>query len=930
MEQNQKSMMILCFLTGENTPEKTQLQRDYFAGFSVSTIPELPTAISSNPNTSFIVFINSIDKTIPETLSAIPGNVQKNFLRVLILDKNVNHARLPFDVYDVFDVVLNTRKGYEYTANVVKLLVGNGQPSPDAEMHDRRFKTLVNNLPGVAYQCKNDSDWTMLYLSRKMEKLSGYPAKAFINNKDITFSDIILPKDREYVWLAVQKSLKKKLPFQIEYRIRTASGRIKWVWEQGRAIPSENGNELLEGVIIDIDTQKHLEKRIELMREIVLAMNASNDLTELIGIIRQELSNMIVAEDFNLSLFDWDKREFLVPFSDEGREFYKHILMTKTLDAMVIKRNRSIFLKKAEILKLERQGKIYLDGDAPEVWLGVPLEIGGKAAGVIALEDSGNQFAINETDIDLLEFVSVQLVVSILKKQAEDESRKLLKALEQSPISVMIADLEGHILYANNKAAEISGVEVNDLMGKIPNIIEPYKTDAEHFGTIWKALKETGAWEGEFENEDRKGRKYWEYARLSSIKNARGKTTHYVYVKEDISDRKKIETELRQAKVQAEESDKLKTAFLANMSHEIRTPMNAIIGFSEMMRTDDFSEEEHHEFLDLIIDNSKKLLSTLDNIIDIAKIEAGQMTFSNSLCSANKILYDNFYAFEKRKTKLDKSLITFEARQFRENENFMFISDPVRINQVLSNLLENAFKYTGKGIIEFGYKMINEQGQEYIDYYVKDSGQGISPAKMESIFNRFTQVSDNYMSTTGGTGLGLAISRNIARLMNGDIRLDSRVGKGSVFHFLIPYTPARPGIQKVGAATDESGPEYEWPGNTVLIAEDEDSNFQLLEIMLRRTKVRIDRAYNGKQAVDYVLGGNDVDLVLMDVRMPVMNGYEATEHIKKFNPDLPVIIQTAFAMNSDRENSFEAGCDEYLSKPIKATDLYRVMKKFLS
>lgn len=917
--------VLICFLTTKPASDVQEMVEIYFNGFRVHSIQEIPPLISNGSATEMQKLFVPAKEISDQFLDIINSN-RDQILTLLLPDQGIVH-KLPAD--HTFDMVLSTSDGFDKPAEIVARVAGTARIEAKLDEAKNRYKTLVNNLPGVTYRCRNDSDWTMLYLNRAVEKLTGYPAKAFINNKEHTYSDIIIPQDREYVWLSIQKALKKQVPFRLEYRIKTASGRVKWVWEQGRGIVANGGQEFLEGVILDIDKQKNLEQRIELMREMVMALNASSDLTDLIEIIKKELAKLTVASNFTLSLFDWEKREFLFPFVDEGREFYKRKPMWKNLDALVIKRNRPIFLKRNEIMKLQRQGKINPEVKVPEVWLGVPLQFNGKAAGLIVLQDFENEFAINETDTELLEFVSVQLVVSILKKQAEDESRKLLKALEQSPIAVMITDLEGHIVYANNKASEITGYSIREMTGRIPHIIEPYESDADHYQTIWKSLREKGSWQGEFENKNKSGEKYWEYARLSSIKNARGKTTHYVYVKENITVRKQIEDELRKAKTRAEESDMLKTAFLANMSHEIRTPMNAIIGFTEMLRSDDFSEQEHGEFMDLITENSRKLLSTLDNIIDIAKIEAGQMSISSSMCSANKILYDNFYAFEKKKHKLDRLHIAFSAHQYKENENILFMSDPLRINQVLSNMLENAFKYTTQGTVELGYTLTTEDNTEYIDFYVRDSGEGISPEKMQSIFNRFTQASDNYMNTSGGTGLGLAISRNIARLMNGDIRLESELGKGSAFHFLIPFIPAKEEEQTFEPKKKKKKPKSEWPDKTILIAEDEDSNFTLLEVMLQKSKVKLERAYNGKQAVDYVIGGYDVDLVLMDVRMPVMNGYEAMEHIKKFNPELPVVIQTAFAMASDRESSFEAGCDEYLSKPIKATELYQVLEKFL-
>jgi PAS domain S-box-containing protein len=925
--------ILLCFLTNKKISDAMQTAKIHFGLFTTidpNHISSFAKEKTQNTNGLHICFTGKLTAALIKDLSLATSTGSPRYLPVLLIDRGMDISNATDLAQGYFDIILVANGSYAAAASVIEQFTNHNQLQKELDSNEKKYNRLVNNLPGITYRCKNDSDWTMLFLSRKSEKITGYPAKAFINNKEITYSDIIFPGDRERVWLSIQKAIRRDQPFTVEYRITTASGRVKWVWEQGRAHTTRSGEVVIEGVILDIDQQKSLETRLQLMREIVLALSTASDLVESIDIIRREISKVIPADHFSLSLFDRDNREFLVPYMENEKEYFKKTPMGKTLDALVIKRNRPIFLKSGEIKKLERQGKITLDGPVPAVWLGIPLQINEKASGIIVLEDFNNAFAIVETDVDLLDFISVQVVVSILRKQAEEESEKLLQALKQSPVAAIITDLKGHIVYANNKASVITGYAPDEMKSRIPNIIEPYKSDPDHYTNIWKALNEKGAWEGEFKNRTKTGEEYWEYARISSIKNVRGNTTHYLYLKEEITERKNIERELIKAKKHAEESDKLKSSFLANISYEIRTPMNAIIGFTEMLRGDDYSAQEHEEFFNLIIENCKKLLNTIDNIIDIAKIEAGQMTISNTRCSANKILYDNYYTFESMKKKLDKDHIDFTFKQFRENENLLFYSDPVRINQVLANMLENAFKYSTEGAIEFGYTLTEESDFNYIDFYVRDSGASISNRQTEAIFNQIEQKSKTLLSTPGGAGLGLAISRNIARLMNGDIRLESKIGQGSAFHFLIPYNPV-----KTGADVEDS-PTYQkevndmnWPDKTILIVEDEDSNFKLLEIMLRKTKVTIQRAFNGKQAVDYISEGNKSDLILMDVRMPVMNGYEATERIKKMHPKLPVIIQTAFALSGDREHSFEAGCDAYLSKPIKATDLYHLLKKFI-
>jgi len=794
---------------------------------------------------------------------------------------------------------------------------------------ERRLSTMVDNLPGIAYQCKNDPNRTMLYISRRALYLTGYASKDFIGSQKIAYVDIIHPDDRQRIFNEVQEAITRNELFQMEYRIITKHNITKWVWEQGRGVNIPGQQDIiLEGLIIETTERKQAEIRTQIMRNIAVATGNTNNITEWIDVIRNELGQVINTKNFILALYDDKHKEFSLPYMKDERDHFDAFPVGKTISAIAIKKKKSIFLKGPEIDELERKGKIERFGSPAKSWLGVPLKVNEKVVGIIILQDYEREDAISTFDRDMLEFVSTQVAGAILKKQSEEEIRKLLQSVEQNPNPVIMMDVDGKIEYVNAKFCEISGYTPEDVMGSLPHILNPDQTNQNYIDIIWNALLSGDDWHGEYQNVKKNGVKYWELASISSIKNEEGKTTHYVYVKEDISRRKKMEDDLKEAKGHAEESDKLKTAFLANMSHEIRTPMNAIIGFTEMLSEEYYSEEEHDKFISLVLENGRKLLNILDDIIDIAKIEAGQLNISSQRCSANKILFDNFYTFKQLKAKLNKDHIEIRTAQHDPEKNFLFISDPHRINQVISNLVSNALKYTQEGFIEIGYKIFSENDRDFIDYFVTDSGIGIQKHQQELIFDRFRQIDMEYKRSSGGTGLGLAISRNIARILGGDISIESDLGKGATFHFTIPYHEIVPDSLKVEKPVIKSD-KPDWSDKCVMIAEDEDSNYQLLEIMLRKTKVKVLRAYHGKEALDFIRGGKKVHLILMDVRMPVMDGYEATALIKEFNPKIPVVIQTAFALAGDREISFEAGCDDYLSKPIKSDELLKTLTKFL-
>ncbi len=794
---------------------------------------------------------------------------------------------------------------------------------------ERQLTTLIDNLPGMAYRCKNDKQWTMLFISKNTEVITGYPSDDFIGNAKISFNDIIVAEDQDYVFETIRKSVEEGLSFKLEYRIKTKNNLTKWVWEQGRAVWIRGINEFfLEGFIIDVTERKMAEIRSEIMHNIATALTTTKDVIGLISFIQEELGKVIKTKNFMLALYDDESNLFSLPYMKDEHDHFEHFPVGKTIASLVIKGNKSLLLKGNQIDELQKQGKIERFGSPAKCWLGVPLRVQGKVTGIIILQDYESEEAISENDRELLEFVSTQVAATIIKKQADDEIRKLLQSVEQNPNPVIITDLNGKIEYINQKYCEFSGFDASSVLGKTPRILDTSVTDPEFCKVIRDTILAGNDWRGEYCNYKADGELYWELASISPIKDENQKITHFVYIKEDITSRIKMERDLIAAKIKAEESDKLKTAFLANMSHEIRTPMNAIIGFAEMLHEEDYTPEEHTKFTNLIGENGRKLLAIIDDIIDIAKIESGQLKISAQRCSANKILFDNYYVLRELKTKLGKEQLEIRTSQNTPDENLQFISDPQRINQVITNLLSNALKYTYSGFIELGYKIANHDARKNICFYVKDSGIGIPSAKSEIIFDRFRQVEENHTRITGGAGLGLAISKNIARLMGGDISVESEYGKGSTFSFSIPFKEV-----KTEGSYEQSSPVIRenpnWAGHEILIAEDEDSNYQLLDVMLRKSRVKVLRAYNGKEAVELIRSGRDFDLVLMDVRMPVMNGYEATAAIKEINPNLPVIAQTAFALSGDREISLSAGCDDYLSKPIKSEELYRIMSKFL-
>ncbi|MBN1637662.1 MAG: PAS domain S-box protein [Ignavibacteriales bacterium] len=377
----------------------------------------------------------------------------------------------------------------------------------------------------------------------------------------------------------------------------------------------------------------------------------------------------------------------------------------------------------------------------------------------------------------------------------------------------------------------------------------------------------------------------------------------------DITERIIANEQLLIAKVKAEESDRLKTAFLHNVSHEIRTPLNAIVGFSGFLNNPDLSAEKRKNFTDIILQSSDQLLSIIDDIIRIASIESGQEIIQENEININLIC--NLLKEQFLPQSINKN-ITFNLKTILPDDEAIIITDSTKIIQILTNLIVNALKFTQQGYITFGY-MVKDS---HLEFYVEDSGIGIPLNMQDEIFKRFRQVETTDTRNFGGSGLGLSISKAYVEMLGGKMRLTSELNKGSVFYFTIPYKKVN--LKKLPDIPNIKGLHFEFKKpKTLLIAEDEDSNFMLLQELLSDMGISIIRAVNGIEAVELCKSNPQINLVLMDIKMPEMDGYEATMQIKEFKPDLYIIAQTAYSTEADKNKAFACGCSDFMSKPLK-------------
>lgn len=393
-------------------------------------------------------------------------------------------------------------------------------------------------------------------------------------------------------------------------------------------------------------------------------------------------------------------------------------------------------------------------------------------------------------------------------------------------------------------------------------------------------------------------------------------------LKESLDRIQKMNSELIISKDKAEESDRLKSSFLANMSHEIRTPLNGILGFSSLLKDEDLTKKNAERYIDIIDSSGQQLLTIINDILDISKIEAGQIPISIEVVNITRLMNELLEQFRHQAEFKNLTLILNAGNL---HENMKINTDGNRLRQILCNLLNNAIKFTSDGKVEFG---LLRKG-DYTEFYVSDSGIGIAPKDQLLIFKPFRKVETSHTSKYGGTGLGLSISKAFVEKLGGTITLQSHPDEGSKFIFTIPETEITEPDQKKYPGTEQAL-HRNWKQKTILIAEDEMFNFFYMEELLKPMSVKILHAWNGLEAVELAKNHPEISLVLMDIRMPEMDGHTATKLIKELRPHLPVIAQTAYASKEDMENARTSGFDNYLTKPVTRELFLQVIDKYFN
>ncbi|MPQ47540.1 PAS domain-containing protein [Marinifilum sp. N1E240] len=788
-------------------------------------------------------------------------------------------------------------------------------------------------------------DWNIqnkkIYFSPRWKALRGY-AEHEISDDEKEWSNGIHPDDIKRVFAALQDHFDGKTDiFEEDYRVLCKNGSYKWITDRGVLQRDTKGNiTRMAGSETDITKKKKFEKEHVLNQLRYHSMFNDSPVP-------------LWEEDFG-ELF-----EYLTSLKEKGvKDFRKYFDNNPNSLLLCSQKVKVTDVNKATLELHKAKSKEELLGNLDKIFTSKSFEVFKEE--VIAIANGESEFTI-EGEIKTLEgdprtillklFINkahnnttkaILATIDITEKKIAEEAlieseNKFRLSFEASAVGMVIVDKNKKFIAVNQTFCKIIESTENELLQKsFMDITHPNDIIISR-RQFKKGIDSKTPFTLEKRYITSKGNTRWGLTTVSPIFDNKNQLLYVIAHIQDITESKEIEQKLIESKNNyealaeeyknqneelldaieiAEKSDKLKSEFLQNLSHEIRTPMNAIIGFSDFLDLNSITPDKRKQYINIIKSSGNQLLRIIDDILEISALETNHVQLINTEFNLNSLLTELFTIFQPQAKKQNLALYLHKGLH---DDDSIIVSDESKLRKITSNLIENSLKFTKEGSIEIGY----HRNEKDIELYVKDTGIGISINRHDKIFERFSQAEGEISKKTGGLGLGLSIVRENVKLLGGTIKLSSNPGEGSKFSINIPDCIVS--VNSSYSSITNEKKEY-----NILIAEDEELNYFYFESLMEEIApyCNLIHAKNGLEAIELCIN-NDFDLVLMDIKMPEMNGYEATVEIKKHKPHLNVIAQTAYSTAEDKAKAKLAGCVDFLSKPISMVTVQKILDKFL-